>query len=216
MAEVVFDHPLWERLKAVEKVVAERSPGPLSGLDSVGLILVRGLPQWDYWCTPKNVLTFATTGGNGVHFNFLIQNDSVGEHSPIVITIPNNFDQPNYIVGESLFDFLCLGYHRGYFALEQLPWERLFEAYASSDWQPSDETDEWVGFGVNVEQRRVLELLIAEFGLSPWKDLQHKFEDLQARYCICCNFAAVMNIDSAHFERGPYAAGCTRCSMHVR
>ena len=39
-----------------------------------------------------------------------------------------------------------------------------------------------MGFGVNEHQRKLLEFLIAELGLLPWKDLKRKFQRLQKLY----------------------------------
>jgi hypothetical protein len=178
-----IDHPLWEKLRAVDKVAARRFPAPDfvgRGLGAVGLILHSKPKRWDYWCTLKNVLTFASTGGNGVHFSFVVLEDEVTEQSPVVVTIPMAFDQPNFICGESLFDFLCLGVNRGYFALEQLPaTERTLEVFSSSTWQPTDDFDWAVGYGVNEHQRKVLDYLANELELVPWKDVKRKFNRLQ-------------------------------------
>jgi hypothetical protein len=141
-----------------------------------------------HWCTPINTLAFAHTGGEGVHFSFLVDEGKITEHSPIVITIPSPGDQPNYIGGASLFDFLCLGFHRGYFALETANTNRFFEAYSSGKWplsQVEGRPPDWdwaVGYGVNEHQRQLLDFLIAELGLSPWNDLRRKFQQLQKRY----------------------------------
>lgn len=186
---VVVEHPLWERLRALDKVAAKRYPGDFDqGFGSLGLFLHPRLQRYEYWCDPKNCLAFATTGGEGVHFSFVVQDGRVTEKSPVVITIPTAFDQPNFIGGESLFDFLCLGYHRGYFALETVPSDRFFEAYASGKWPLSEDKGlppdwDWaVGYGVNEHQRKLLDFLIAELGLSPWKDLKRKFQRLQELY----------------------------------
>ncbi len=186
---VTFEHSLWKRLRELDKAAAKRFPTDFDrGFSALGLILYSRPQHGEYWCTPTNTLAFATTGGEGVHFSFLVENGTVTEKSPVVITIPPEFDQPNYIGGESLFDFLCLGYHRGYFALETIPSERFFEAYASAKWPLSEDKGlppDWdyaVGYGVNEHQRHLLDFLIAELGLSPWKDLKRKFKRLQKLY----------------------------------
>lgn len=183
---VAIDHPLWNRLRELDKVAAKRFPADFErGFGSLGLILYSRPQHGGYWCTPTNTLAFAGTGGEGVHFSFLVEDNKVTEKSPVVITIPPAFDQPNFIGGESLFDFLCLGYHRGYFALETVPSEKFFEAYATGKWPLTEDKGlppdwDWaVGYGVNEHQRKLLDFLIAELGLSPWKDLKRKFQRLQ-------------------------------------
>jgi hypothetical protein len=183
---IAIDHPLWKRLRALDKVAARRFPWNVPGkyydpgFGALGLILEPRPRVSAYSCTPTNCLTFAGTGGEGVHFSFVGQDGKVTERSPIVITIPEVF--ANFIGGESLFDFLCLGYHRGYFALETLDSEKCFEAYASADWQPTTQSDYAVGYVLDDRKREVLRFLIEELGLSPWKDLKGKFRRLQELY----------------------------------
>jgi hypothetical protein len=73
--------------------------------------------------TPKNSLSFASTGGDDVHFGLVAVNGKFGDASPVVMTVPMAGDNPeelNFIVGETLRDFLCLGCERGFFDLEKL------------------------------------------------------------------------------------------------
>src|SRR5262245_25487922 len=102
-------HSLWKELCRLDKVAARKFPTKHDpGFGSLGLILANQLERCGYWCTPQNALTFARTGGNGVHFSFIVLDGEVNESSPVVITIPNAFGEYNFIGGESLFDFLCL------------------------------------------------------------------------------------------------------------
>jgi len=39
--------------------------------DPIGLILLGKLENLEYWCTPTNSITFASTGGDGVHYGLL-------------------------------------------------------------------------------------------------------------------------------------------------
>jgi hypothetical protein len=177
------DHPLWEKLRALDKVAAQRFPYDFDeGFGRLGLILCPRLSHGGYFCTPDNTLMFARTGGEGVHFSFVVHDQQVTEKSPIVVTIPGEFGSPNFIVGESLFDFLCLGYYRGFFALETVAGERWFEPYSSADWQPSKDSDYAVGYVLDDHQQRVLSFLIEELGLKPWKDLKRRFQRLQQLY----------------------------------
>ena len=74
---------------------------------------------WDYPTTPVNVTTFASTGGDAVHFSAI--NASHGSGTAVVVmTVPMAFDNPNHIVGGDLREFLALGCRTGYFCLERL------------------------------------------------------------------------------------------------
>lgn len=179
-----IEHPLWKRLCELDKRAARRFPSGHRdvGFGALGLILNRRLENGGYWCTPTNSLAFARTGGNGVHFSFLVRNGKVTRSSPVVVTIPCEFGQPNFIGGATLKDFLNLGYHRGYFAMETLASKKWFQPYSSAKWQPKEDRDYAVGYGVDVHQRMLLDYLIAELGLSPWTDLKRKFHRLQKQY----------------------------------
>lgn len=185
---LTIDHPLWDRLRTLNKVAARRFTAEFDkGLGSIGLILNSQPQHGGYWCTPINSVAFAGTGGDGVHFSFLVQDGKVTEKSPIVMTVPEPSDTPNSIVGEDLFDFLCLGYHRGYFALATLPSDTGFAAYQSAEWQPKENWHYSVGYGVDDHSRKLLDFLIAGLGLSPWKDLKGKFLRLQELYMKLLN-----------------------------
>jgi hypothetical protein len=181
--QVAIEQPLWNRLGDLDKAAAKRFPVDFDrGFGRLGLILYSRPKHGGYWCTPTNTLAFAGTGGNGVHFSFLVEDGKVTQTSPIVITIPATFGHPNFIGGESLFDFLCLGYHRGYFALETIASDKFLQAYSSAKWQPKEEWDLAVGNGVDEHQRQLLDFLIEKLGLSPWKDLKRRFHRLQKLY----------------------------------
>jgi hypothetical protein len=73
--------------------------------------------------TPANTLAFARTGGDGVHFNFVLRDGRVREDSPILMAVPMNVDRPHVIVGRDLRDFLALGVGRGFFLLDGLVYD---------------------------------------------------------------------------------------------
>jgi hypothetical protein len=182
---VRVNHPLFERLRQLDKEAARRFPGRFDpGLGSLGLILDQKLDQSRYsFCTPLNCQTFAHTGGEGVHFSFRLQDGMVRESSPAVVTIPAMGGQ-NFVVGENLFDFLCLGVHRGFFALEQLAYypELTLEVFTNPDWQSTESWHGSVGFVPGEEDRRLLAFLTSELGLRPWPNAA-RFALLQERYC---------------------------------
>ena len=75
----------------------------------------------------SDILTFAVTGGEGVHFSLLVRNGKLTEDAPVVMTTPTPDAIQNYIVGENLRDFLCLRVNRGYFYLDFLPSDDAFQ-----------------------------------------------------------------------------------------
>jgi len=85
----------------------------------VGLILYTLPKREEYWCTPINSITFATTGGDGVHYGWLDIPGRPVDDAPIVMTVPMG-ETPNLIVGRDMREFLSLGCRFGYFALEGL------------------------------------------------------------------------------------------------
>jgi hypothetical protein len=178
---VSVDHPLLERLRQLDREAAQRFPTVCDpGLGDVGFILDRELDDSRYpSCTPTNCRTFAHTGGNGVHFSLLVRHGAVRESSPVVVTVPGGFHQ-NLVAGESLFDFLCLGVHRGFFALEQLGYDPEFtlEVFTNPDWKPTDSWHHSVGYVPRHEERQ---LLADELGLRPWPS-PDRFAVLQERY----------------------------------
>jgi len=180
-----IDHPLYERLRHFQRKMASGCPVEIGiGLDKLGLILDKTLDSSRYdWCTPANSRTFACTGGAGSHFSFLLQDGVVRGTSPILISIPEALAGISYIVGEDLFDFLCLGCFRGFFALEELGYhlELTLEAYTNPEWQPANNSHVSVGFVPSAQDRRILEFLRQEFGLRPWRDPQ-RFHNLQKRF----------------------------------
>lgn len=94
-----------------------RRPGAADVLEAIGLSPVFPPERLEYRTTPRNSLTFASTGGDGVHFGVLVDSPDV---APIVMTVPMMFDRPNVIVGGSFHEFLRLGARCDYFCLEEL------------------------------------------------------------------------------------------------
>jgi len=147
---------------------------------SIGLRLHNAKKPWQYYCTPQNVRTFASTGQDGVHYSFLQLSASAPplSESPVVMTVPMNFDNQNIVVAENLYEFLCLGARTGYANLEVLADESRVE---------SDEAigalarDEFVRSLSKPQQLR-LQILNDAFGLSPLTNLSDRMRTLQAPY----------------------------------
>jgi hypothetical protein len=103
-------------------------------LDPCGLILEKPPRESYYWCTPRTAKTFASTGGDGVHYSYLQVSEVSPDETVIVTSMPAN-DQLNYVVAESFDEFLGLGYHVGWFALEQIAYspEWALQHFANED-----------------------------------------------------------------------------------
>jgi len=129
--------------------------------DPIGLILLAPSEKNHYWCTPINSLPFASTGGDGVHYGLVSDGDGFTDFSPVVMTVPM-CDTPNLIVGANLREFLSLGCRFGYFALEQLVYDRehTLKEIASGRFDPEQEERE----------RRLLRQLTEAFNLKPWSN----------------------------------------------
>lgn len=171
----------WTKLLALDRSIRKRFPNRVSpGLEVLGLHITP-VPHVDGgYCNPVNAIRFASNGAEA-DFSLLLLADQVTDESPIVLTCACASEQHNFIVGESLHDFMCLGFHRGFFALEQMGYDstRTLKLLTSARWKPQSETDWLLGFGVNDQQRPVLEFLRKSMKLRPWRDPQRKFARLQ-------------------------------------
>lgn len=161
-------HSDWERLWDC----AGRRGAPADAFAAVGLILEDPARphRWDYTTTPRDAVTFASTGSNGVHFSFLGRSDT----DPVAMTAPGSFDSPNRILGAGLREFLALGCRVGYRKLEGLAhgWSRRRLAERLNT-DPPDLDDEGAA---------LLGVLVAEFDLRPWPDVGARLDDLATAY----------------------------------
>ena len=140
--------------------------------DYSGLILeIPPVRNWIDWCTPRNVLTFATTGGDSVHYSYLVDERLPAGVCPIVMTLPCA-SELSLVIAESFQEFFDYGYHVGWFSLEQLYYEEEEgEAYFR---QPSPT------FGdIGTEQ---LPLLRKALNIKPVPPTVERFAQLQAKY----------------------------------
>ena len=161
-------------LRRVHVLTAQRFPHEYldEGLGAIGLFLHDPPKNAGYRSTPANSITFASTGFDGIHFGSLTDGDLIDPMSPVVITIPMAFEAPNYIVGQTLYDFLCLGCRHGYSNLGNLHlnFEATIEHYQSP---PDDFYDE--------RSRDILQTMTDELSLPSWPDVPGRFLDLQSR-----------------------------------
>lgn len=141
--------------------------------DPVGLILFRDIENMGYWCTPENSVTFATTGGDGVHFGFLTDNGEVNENSPIVMTLPCA-DTSNIIVGENFEEFLSLGCRGGFFELEQIEYQPNEHIPFLDSQQYSAEMEP--------NEIQLLKSIENEFRLKAWSNHAARLAELKLKY----------------------------------
>ncbi|WP_238015603.1 hypothetical protein KZZ52_55580 [Dactylosporangium sp. AC04546] len=166
----------WARLwQLAERVASRTREEPDHVFMPVGLRLqdpaqARG---WDYDSTPINVTTFASTGGDGVHFSVVNVNDGNGVW-PVVMTVPMAFDCPNTIVGGDLREFLALGCRTGYLYLERLAygWGRQASIAGLEAGTPPEDAEEAV----------LLRHLGEEFDLRPWRNVHGRLGELDAAH----------------------------------
>jgi hypothetical protein len=132
-----------------------------------GLRIVEYPVPGGYDASPKGYLTFASTGGDGVHFSV-----PDGTDGPVIMTVPMAFDNPNFVVGSDIKEFLSLGCVYGYFSLEQLAydWERTVEAIEAAR-----------------EPSAALQQLTERFGLHPWVPVGARLRELESSLPIDSN-----------------------------
>ena len=181
-------HPLLDDFRQFNAEAARRYPADFDeGLGQMGMLIYPECRREGSWCTPKNSTAFATTGGNGVHFSFIAEDDKITEDSPVIVTVPANPGRPedaNLVVGHDLRDFLSFGLHRGYFALEQLAYYRdlTLQVYSTPEWEPTEKWHDRVGYVLSENGKRVRDYLIERFGLTPLSYTVAEFEALQEKY----------------------------------
>src|SRR5438132_1061583 len=66
--------------------------------------------RWaDYSCEPRNVLTFAKMGVDGVHYAIVKIDSEIRDDSPVIHVSPMDFDEPYCVLGASFLDYLAHG-----------------------------------------------------------------------------------------------------------
>ena len=65
--------------------------------------------SFGYWATPKNSLTFAKMGVDGVHTAIITFDGMVREDSPVVYISPMDFDSAVTVVAPTFLDYLADG-----------------------------------------------------------------------------------------------------------
>lgn len=119
-----------------------------------------------------------------MHFSFICEDDDFDlDNLPVIVTIPAAVGA-SFVVGANLYEFLCLGCHRGFFALEQLGYqlEKTLRVYATLGWKAKTHSEGWVGFGTDETKEEVLRLLRREMHLRQWPRLRNRFRKLQQQF----------------------------------
>jgi hypothetical protein len=167
VARQPFGHADLDRLHDLAAEIAEAGDDATSVFGDIGLFLAPSLGRATYDTTPMNSSTFASTGGDGVHFGLLHVEGKVVDTSPVVMTVPMCFGRPNAIVGETLREFLSLGALVGFWYLEH---------YVYS------EAEFFAKCGAPETMDDLADLIVADFDLVPWPDVRGHMTELQALY----------------------------------
>jgi hypothetical protein len=157
-----------------EEVGRETGGEPTGALESIGMLLDRRFHHSGYDTTPANALTFAGTGGDGVHFSLIAVRGAIDERSPVLMSVPAA-RQTEFIVGADFRDFMAFGARRGFFYLEQVAYraDAFFKAYTGASEG---------SVGATEEETILLDRLRRVFAVSPWPNARKHFDELQARY----------------------------------
>lgn len=125
--------------------------------------------NYGYNSTPVNSVTFASTGGEGVHFG-LLTDERLGERKPVVMTVP--MVSKNIVLADNLDEFFGLGFYNGWFTLEQLVYgfEETINYYSTED------------LSVSLEQKNFLELMRKEFKIRHVPLTKERLENLAIDY----------------------------------
>jgi hypothetical protein len=162
-------------MRRVHELAVQRFPHEYldEGLGAIGLFLYDPPKNAGYRSTPVNSITFASIGVDGIHFGSITDADVVDPMAPVVLTIPMAFEDPNYIVGNTLYDFLCFGCRHGYSNLGNL--HLNFDATIDHYQNPPDEF-------YDERSPDILQTLSDELSLAPWSDVRGHFLALQSRF----------------------------------
>ena len=158
----------------LRSILSERESISVEAVDTLGLLMASNLAPSTYEQTPRNCIPFAYTGGDGVHFSFADIGDGITKSSPIVMTVPMQFERPNLVVGCHLRDFLALGLRVGYFVLEGLQynrekWVRLLE---DTTYRPV----------TNVMELGTLQAINRTFDIVPWTNPEQHLQKLEEQF----------------------------------
>ncbi|MEM7424823.1 MAG: hypothetical protein AAF441_01920 [Pseudomonadota bacterium] len=148
-----------------------------------------------YSATPLDVIPFAGTGGDGIHFGFLTDFGSTTDldKAPVVCVSPTN-DPPIKLVAKNLIDFLCLvaAISHAEFLDEDYETDeevktRLqeWDEVSEKDWQgnplPKDEIEQMKQITAETKQGRnqLTKVLKEQFHIDPMPNVSEYIKDLR-------------------------------------
>ena len=125
--------------------------------------------NFGYASTPINSVTFASTGGDGVHFG-LLTDERLNGRQPVVMTVP--MVSKNIILADSLDEFFGLGFYNGWFPLEQLVYDfdGTINYYSTAD------------TSISIQTKNFLELMRDVFKITYTPLTKERLEKLAALY----------------------------------
>jgi hypothetical protein len=126
--------------------------------------------DYRYDSTPINSVTFAATGGDGVHFGLLAMDNEMHGRQPIVMTVP--MVSKNIILADTLDEFFGLGFYNGWFGLEQLVYDfnRTINDYSTQD------------ESLTIQEKNFLELIKTELKFKHEPLTKERLDTLAALY----------------------------------
>jgi hypothetical protein len=145
---------IYDFLKIGDRVKEKWGRSFYRHVDFCGLEPVTRGSEFTYDSTPRNSITFASTGGDGVHFGLLTDYSNIKGLQPIVMTVP--MMSRNIVLAETLDEFFGLGFYNGWFPLEQLVYSfsETVEYYSTPD------------NSLSVQEKNFLELMKAELKIK--------------------------------------------------
>jgi len=157
--------------RVLDKIKSSWGKNVYKHIDYCGLEPIRPLENFGYFCTPKNTLTFATTGGNGVHFGIIIGKNSNSTKGAIVMTVPMA-EINNIIVAEDLEEFFSIGYYVGWFVLEQLAYnlKDTIDYYSKPDPE------------ISAKEQVFLEMIRSEIPIQHKPISETRLKELEQKY----------------------------------
>jgi hypothetical protein len=132
------------------------------------------------WIAPTNTVMFANTGGDGIFYSFLEAGRPWSDRSPVVVTYPAGMlrDEPSWIVGGCLRDFLRLGRWVGFFSLGNLVVAASEGARDAIRTLAAQKHPDWIS---RSEARR-LGRMAAAFELEPLPNVSKRIAGWQRRF----------------------------------
>ncbi len=78
------------------------------GILGADRVLIPPTPDFGYSTTPRNAVTFADMGCDGVHYAILALDGVITDESPVIHVSPMDFSEPYAVLGTSFLDYLAV------------------------------------------------------------------------------------------------------------